>query len=166
MNEILISKWTFNSANTYICLFRLKKKNSCYIALGNPRSAEKYLRDSLQKCAHIDTALLLARVYVKIDQPLAAIDILENSLKQFPGEVSLMTHQARILELMDNLQTSVRMHRHIAQLEPINSEALACIAVHHFYGNQPETSLLYYRYLKSMKFMLFLFVLYFSSKSL
>lgn len=117
----------------------------CYIALGNPRSAEKYLRDSLQKCSHIDTALLLARVYVKIDQPLAAIDILENSLKNFPGEVSLMTHQARILELMDNLQTSVRMHRHIAQHEPINSEALACIAVHHFYGNQPEMSLLYYR---------------------
>lgn len=89
----------------------------CYIALGNPRSAEKYLRDSLQKCAHIDTALLLARVYVKIDQPLAAIDILENSLKKFPGEVSLMTHQARILELMGNLQTSVRMHRHIAANE-------------------------------------------------
>lgn len=106
------------------------------------------MRDSLQKFSHIDTALLLARVYVKIDQPLAAIDILENALKKFPGEVSLMTHQARILELMDNLQTSVRMHRHIAQLEPINSEALACIAVHHFYGNQPETSLLYYRYLK------------------
>lgn len=117
----------------------------CYIALGNPRSAEKYLRDSLQKCLHIDTALLLARVYVKIDQPLAAIDILENSLKQFPGEVSLMTHQARILELMGNLQTSVRMHRHIAQLEPINAEALSCIAVHHFYGNQPEMALLYYR---------------------
>lgn len=72
----------------------------CYIALGNPRSAEKYLRDSLKKFAHVDTALLLARVYVKIDQPLAAIDILEDSLKKFSGEISLMTHQARILELM------------------------------------------------------------------
>lgn len=84
-------------------------------------------------------------MYIKIDQPLAAIDILENSLKKFPDEVSLMTHQARILELMGNLQTSVRIHRKIAQLEPINAEALACIAVHHFYGNQPEMALLYYR---------------------
>lgn len=38
------------------------------------------------------------------------------------------------------------MYRHIAQLEPINTEALSCIAVHHFYGNQPEMALMYYRY--------------------
>lgn len=106
----------------------------CFIALGNPRSAEKYLRTSLQKFAHIDTALLLARVYVKIDQPLAAIDTLATSMEKFPDEVALLTQQARILELMGNLQTSVRVHRSAAQLEPINSEALACIAVHHFYG--------------------------------
>lgn len=118
----------------------------CYIALGNPRSAEKYLRASLTQFPHVDTALLLARVYVKIDQPLAAIDILTEALNKFPNEISLLTQQARILELMGNLQTSVRIYRHMAQLEPINSEALACIAVHHFYGNQPEMALLYYRY--------------------
>lgn len=106
----------------------------CYIALGYPRSAEKYLRTSLQKMAHIDTALLLARVYVKIDQPLAAIDTLSGAMEKFPDDVALLTQQARILELMGNLQTSVRVHRTVAQLEPINSEALACIAVHHFYG--------------------------------
>lgn len=117
----------------------------CYIALGNPRSAEAYLRNSLKKFPHIDTALLLARVYVRIDQPLAAIDILASALEKFPDEISLLTQQSRILELVGNLQTSVRMYRHIAQLEPINGEALACIAVHHFYGNQPEMALLYYR---------------------
>lgn len=106
----------------------------CYIALGNPRSAEKYLRKSLNQFPHIDTALLLARVYVKIDQPLAAIDILTASMEKFPDDSALLTQQARILELMGNLQTSVRIHRTVAQLEPINSEALACIAVHHFYG--------------------------------
>lgn len=105
-----------------------------YIALGNPRSAEKYLRKSLSKFAHIDTALLLTRVYVKIDQPLAAIDVLAESMEKFPDDVALLTQQARILELIGNLQTSVRIHRTVAQLEPINSEALACIAVHHFYG--------------------------------
>lgn len=108
----------------------------CYIALGNPRSAEKYLRISLKKFAHIDTALLLARVYVKVDQPLAAIDIMATAMEKFPDEVALLTQQARILELMGNLQTSVRLHRTVAQLEPINSEALACIAVHHFYGKR------------------------------
>lgn len=106
----------------------------CYITLGNPRSAEKYLRISLNRFPHVDTTLLLARVYLKIDQPLASIDILANALEKFPDDVSLLTQQARILELMNNLQTSVRIHRRIVQLEPINSEALACIAVHHFYG--------------------------------
>lgn len=122
----------------------------CYIALGNPRSAEKYLRLSFGRFPHIDTALLLARVYVKIDQPLAAIEVLTTALERFPNEVSLLTQQSRILELMGNLQTSVRMYRQIAQLEPINTEALACIAVHHFYGNQPEMALLYYRRILSM----------------
>lgn len=117
----------------------------CYLALGNPRSAEKYLRASLLQFPHVDTALLLARVYAKIDQPIAAIDILTSALERFPDEVALLTQQARILELMGNLQTSVRMYRHIAQAEPINTEALACIAVHHFYNSQPEMALLYYR---------------------
>lgn len=31
----------------------------CYIALGNPRSAEKYLRTSIERFPHVDTALLL-----------------------------------------------------------------------------------------------------------
>lgn len=117
----------------------------CYIALGKPREAEKFLRLALIQFPHPDSALLLARVYVKIDQPLAAIDILNGALDKLPGEVALLTQQARILELLSNLQMSARMYRHIAQLEPINSEALACIAVHHFYGNQPEMALLYYR---------------------
>lgn len=117
----------------------------CHIALGKPRDAEKFLRISLTQFSHPDSALLLARVYVRIDQPLAAMDILNSALDKLPGEVALLTQQARILELLCNLQMSVRMYRLIAQLEPINTEALACIAVHHFYGNQPEMALLYYR---------------------
>lgn len=117
----------------------------CYISLGNPRAAEQPLRLSMRKFPHTDTALLLARVYLKIDQPLPAIDVLSSVLTIFPNEVALLTQQGRILELMGNLQASVRIYRQIAKHEPINSEALACIAVHHFYGNQPEMSLLYYR---------------------
>lgn len=133
------------SQNSGISWWWNTQTGRCFIALGNPRGAEKYLRLSLGRFPHIDTALLLARVYVKIDQPLAAIEILTVALERFPNEVSLLTQQARILELMTYLQTSVRMYRQIAQLEPINSEALACIAVHHFYNNQPEMALLYYR---------------------
>lgn len=134
------------AVNSEISWWWSTQTGRCYIALGNPRSAEKYLRQSLSQFPHVETALLLARVYVKLDQPLAAIDILSGALEKFPDEMSLLIQQARILELMGNLQTSVRMYRHIAQIEPINTEALACIAVHHFYNSQPEMALLYYRY--------------------
>lgn len=61
-----------------------------------------------------------------------------------------MTQQARVLELVGNLSASVRRYRHISQLDSMNTEALACIAVSYFYGNQPETALLYYRRILSM----------------
>lgn len=121
------------------------QRGRCHIALGKPRDAEQYLKLSLGQFSHPDSALLLARVYVKVDQPLAALEILDRSLEKLPNDVGILTQQGRIFELMNNLQASARMYRHIAQLEPVNVEALASIAIHHFYGNQPEMALMYYR---------------------
>lgn len=126
------------------------QKARCHLALGNARNAEQPLRTALGQCPHPDTVLLLARVYIKIDQPLAALEICRGAIEKLPGETSLLVQQARIFELLTNLTASVRMYRQIAQIEAMNSEALACIAVHHFYGNQPEMALLYYRRILSM----------------
>lgn len=126
------------------------QKGRCMITLGNARGAEISLRTAYSLCPHPDSVLLLSRVYVKIDQPLAAMEICRGALEKLPGETSLLTQQARIFELLGNLQASVRMYRQIAQIETMNAEALACIAVHHFYGNQPEMALLYYRRILSM----------------
>lgn len=122
------------------------QRGRCHIALGKPRDADQYLRTSFGQFAHPDTALLLARIYIRVDQPLAALEVLDRALEKLPNDVGLLVQQGRIFELMSNLQASARMYRHIAQLEPINAEALACIAVHHFYNNQPEMALMYYRY--------------------
>lgn len=121
------------------------QRGRCHITMGKPRDAELHLKQSLAQFPHPDTALLLARVYVRIDQPLAALETLDAALEKLPNDVGILTQQGRIFELMDNLQASARMYRHIAQLEPVNVEALASIAVHHFYGNQPEMALIYYR---------------------
>lgn len=128
------------------------QRGRCQIALGKPREAEQPLRRSLMQCPHPDTALLLARVFVKVDQPLAALEVIDGALGQMPNDVGLLTQQSRIFELMSNLQASARMYRFIAQLDPINAEALSCIAVHHFYGNQPEMALMYYRYILYYEF--------------
>ncbi|GAB0089111.1 tetratricopeptide repeat protein 8 [Sergentomyia squamirostris] len=126
------------------------QKGRCLLTLGNPRKAEQFLRTSLSHSAHPDVVLLLARVYLKIDQPIAALEVCRAALDKLPGEVSLLTQQARILELVGNLSVSVRMYRLVAQYDATNSEALACIAVHHFYGNQPEMALLHYRRILTM----------------
>lgn len=126
------------------------QRGRCHIALGRPRDAERPLRQALAQTAHPDAALLLARVYARLDQPLAALEALDGALARLPGDVSLLTQQARLFELMRNLPASARMYRHIAQLEPVNAEALAAIAVHHFYAQQPELALMYYRRILSM----------------
>lgn len=135
----------------------------CYVSMRSPRNAEKFLRTSFDIFSCSETALLLARVYVQTDQPLAAIDVLNKSLLKYPDEISLLTQQGRILELLGSIQASVRIYRHITQHEPINSEALANIAMHHFYGNQPEMALLYYRYLSIFEFLLYPDLLIFES---
>ncbi|XP_035772907.1 tetratricopeptide repeat protein 8-like [Anopheles albimanus] len=121
------------------------QKARCLIAIGSPREAEPYLRQALPELLHPDVVLLLARIYVKIDQPMAALEVCRAALEKLPHEITLLTQQARILELVGNLTTSVRRYRQIAVLDPMNTEALACIAVSYFYANQPETALLYYR---------------------
>uniref|UniRef100_A0A182JHW6 Uncharacterized protein n=1 Tax=Anopheles atroparvus TaxID=41427 RepID=A0A182JHW6_ANOAO len=126
------------------------QKARCLIAVGSPREAEPFLRTALQELHHPDVVLLLARIYIKIDQPTAALEVCRQGLERLPNELSLLTQQARILELVGNLAVSVRRYRQISALDPMNTEALACIAVSYFYANQPETALLYYRRILAM----------------
>lgn len=119
----------------------------CHIAMGHAKEAEQLLRISMTISAHPDTALLLARVYIKLDQPEAALEVCRSVLgnTKFAGDISIMTQHARILELMGNLTDSVKMYRQVGLVDAMNCEALCQIAVHHFYTNQPEMALLYYR---------------------
>lgn len=120
----------------------------CHITMGHPKEAEQLLRNSLSLAAHPDTVLLLSRVYIKLDQPEAALEICRNALsnnQRFTGDISLRTQQARIMELMGNMTGSVTMYRQIALSDAMHVEALACIAVNHFYMDQPEIALIYYR---------------------
>lgn len=61
------------------------QKGRCLIATGSPREAEHYLRAALNELYHPDTVLLLARIYIKIDQPTAALEVCKNGLEKLPG---------------------------------------------------------------------------------
>lgn len=119
---------------------------NCYTVFNLIREAEQQLRSASKHQLHIDIFLRLIRCYVKLDQPSAALDVVKQGLDAFPEDVKIMTEQARILEGTGDSAQSVRVYRSIAIKDAMNIEAIASIAIHHFYNDQPEMALRYYRY--------------------
>ncbi|KAK6998140.1 tetratricopeptide repeat protein 8 [Biomphalaria glabrata] len=122
----------------------------CYFRLGMYRDAEKQLRSALKSDEVIDAYLHLAKVYCRLDQPLAAIEIYTQGLKQFPGETTLLTGIARIYEGLGKMEEGVKYYKDVLKSDNMNVEAIACIATNHFYTDQPEMALKFYRRLLQM----------------
>lgn len=64
----------------------------CYYTLGLVRESEQQFRSALKDCKHIETFVRLIRVYIKLDQPLAALDVCKSGLDVFPNDVNIMIH--------------------------------------------------------------------------
>ena len=80
----------------------MQHMKDCFIIntrLGLYREAEKQFKSSLKQQDMVDTYLYLCKVYIRLDQPLTAIEIYKQGLEKFPGEVSLLTGIARIHEV-------------------------------------------------------------------
>jgi len=102
------------------------------------RDAEKQFKSAIADQPMIDTYLYLAKVYIRLDQPLAAIDVYKQGLVKFPQEVSLLLGQARVhevhthLDLTDMFQVVCRK----SLREPLNlsspcSCSRRCMVSHH-----------------------------------
>lgn len=123
----------------------------CYFKVGLLRDAETQFRSALKHSeAPIDVYLWLGKVYLRLDQPLAALNVYKLGLIKFPGETFLLAYCARVHEALVQLDESVTIYKEILTYEAINVEAIACIAMHHFYCDQPEIGLRYYRRLLQM----------------
>ncbi|XKL66802.1 hypothetical protein PGB90_010222 [Kerria lacca] len=122
----------------------------CYFLLGLNRDAEKQFKSALKQQPSIQLYLRLARVYIRLDQPITAFDLFTDALKHFPNEVTIMTEMARIFEGLNNLPMSVKYYKEILQEDATNMEAIACIGVHHFYSDQPDIGLRFYQRLLQM----------------
>ncbi|XP_046664093.1 LOW QUALITY PROTEIN: tetratricopeptide repeat protein 8-like [Homalodisca vitripennis] len=122
----------------------------CYFLLGLIRDAEQQLRSALKQHPTVEGFLRIARVYIRLDQPLSAVEICRSGLQVFPHEVTLMTEIARVLEGLNSIPASVKYYKEILQKDATNIEGIACIAVNHFYNDQPEVALRFYRRLLQM----------------
>ncbi|XP_040583432.1 tetratricopeptide repeat protein 8 [Lepeophtheirus salmonis] len=122
----------------------------CYLRLGLFRDSDNMFKSALKINESVDVYLLLSDVYLRLDQPMAAIEIYNSGLEKFPNEVSLLTGVARVHEAVGNCQLSNAFYQAILLEDAINIEAIACIATSHFYSDSPEHSLRYYRRLLQM----------------
>ena len=114
------------------------------------RDSEKYYVQSLEIQPMIDTYLYLGKVYLRLDQPLTAIRKLQEGLEKFPSEPMLFQAIARIYEGLNDLIKSTEFYRQVLKSDNTNIEAIACIAANHFYNDQPEIALKFYRRLLQM----------------
>lgn len=118
----------------------------CLFRLGLLRQAELELRSALRHPnAHVDCVLWLSRLLMRLHQPSNAIEMLQQSLSRWPNETTIRLHIARLAESQMDSEQTVAAYKQLLHIEPINGEAIACIALQHFYNEQPEVALCYYR---------------------
>ncbi|KAG7168174.1 Tetratricopeptide repeat protein 8-like [Homarus americanus] len=110
----------------------------CYYRLGLFRDAEKQFKSALKQQDNINTYLLLGRVYIRLDQPMAALEVYKGGLDKFHGEVTLLTAISRIYEGLHDLTKAVKFYKDVLHFDATHVEAIACIGTHHFYTDQPE----------------------------
>ena len=124
----------------------------CYYQLGQLREAEAQFKSSQKQCEVAATIMELCKVYIKMDQPNTALNTYRAALERpvNASSIQLQLGIARIYEMLNDMASGVAHHRKVLQSDSSNIEAIACLASHHFYCDQPEISLHLYKRLIQM----------------
>jgi len=73
------------------------------------------------------------------------MEIFEQALKKYPYEVNFIIGMARIQDMLNDSAKAVELYKKVLQVESCNLEAVASIASYHFYTDQPEVALRFYK---------------------
>jgi tetratricopeptide repeat protein 8 len=122
----------------------------CYYQLGLMREAERQLRSALGHQPIVECFLELGKVYLRLDQPAAALDAYMRGAEACPSDVTLMLAVARTHELVGASRLALDSFRRVLHYDASSAEAIANLAAHHFYSDQPEVALKHYRRLLQM----------------
>ena len=130
------------------------KLGRCYYQLGLFRDAEKQLKSALAANAENTPLVLLelSKVYLRLDQPLTVIDLVQSAITnpKYSTDTSLHTTFARTWDHLGNEVKALDAYKVILTLDAGHVESIAQLATHHFYSDQPEIALRYYRRLVQM----------------
>ncbi|ESL09421.1 hypothetical protein TRSC58_02856 [Trypanosoma rangeli SC58] len=123
---------------------------ACY-RLGLLREAERQFKAALAIQENVADVMRLAKVFIKMDQPLTAMEVLSDASEKNCMEHHLLLHMARLYDQLHDTTKSCQLYRRVLQLDSSNVEAIACIAAYMFYDKQqPEVALRLYRRLLQM----------------
>lgn len=121
----------------------------CYYKIGLMREAEQQLRSCIKDpMVTCDPFLWLGKVFIRMDQPLSAIEVYKEGMDRFSRHLHI--HLARIHEALNDHDTAASLYKKVLDLEANNVEAIACIAMNMFYNEQPEVALRLYRRILQM----------------
>ena len=129
------------------------------------REAERQFLSAQKNFEMLDLYLYLGKVYTKLDQPLAAVEVYKKvhththththtftspklapqGLATFPKDSSLLIAVARVYDALGEAEKAVLQYREVLAVDSTCLEAMACLGMHHFYSDQPEIALRYYR---------------------
>jgi tetratricopeptide repeat protein 8 len=80
-----------------------------------------------------------------MDQPKRALELYARGLEHFPTEIQLLLAVGRTHEALQDPGSAMLVYKQVLAADPSCVEAIANLACHSFYTDQPEVSLRYYR---------------------
>lgn len=107
--------------------------------------SEKQLQSSLKHYKFVNTVLQLSQIYIKMDQPIKSLDILNKASEENPYEIYYELYKARLHEMIYNYDISISLYKKILDIDSCNFESIACIGANYFYSDNPEVALKYYK---------------------
>jgi tetratricopeptide repeat protein 8 len=122
----------------------------CYYQLGMFREAERQFKSAIKQQAMVIPYLELSKIYLRLDQPNTALDTYKKASEIHPGDTSLILGVARVHDALNRLASGVQHYKMVLHFDSSNAEAMACLASHQFYTDQPELALRFYRRLLQM----------------
>jgi len=128
----------------------LVQVGKCYARLGMLREAESQYKSALNIQTNLDTFLLLGKIYIRLDQPLQAIEVFEEGLKSFPNDVHILISIARTYDQINLTTNSANYYKTVVEFDGVNTESISSIASNYFYTDQPEIGIRLYRRLLQM----------------
>ena len=96
------------------------------------------------------TYLELCKVFIRMDQPNTALEWYSKGAEKHPGDTHLLLGIARIYDQLNDMDHGVQFYKKVLVLDSSNVESIACLASNHFYQDQPEKALRFYRRLLQM----------------